>query len=65
MAMVVWHNCSMGSAAMKKLDFEESLMRAFAYGNGGRADCLHAASPCVLEVAAVIERLRKMVNEAG
>lgn len=50
---------------MKKLDLEESLKRAFAYGNGGRADCLHAASPCVLEVAAVIERLRKMVNEDG
>ena len=50
---------------MKKLELAESLKRAFAYGEGGLAECLHVARPCVLKVEVAVEKLRKMGKEAG
>lgn len=47
---------------MKKQNLETSLKRAYEYGDGGKAECLHAARPRIRNLAAVVEKLREMAK---
>lgn len=48
---------------MKEQDLETSLKRAYEYSDGGRTECLHVASPRILNVPVAMEKLREISKE--